>query len=122
MGRNGFSLNFLTSFSEGASWCFLPVSLFTANSLFNWGMRVVMVYVKHASKLPLLKSKESWRGNGILPVSTQIHPLQVCHYFWVAFFPATFCTLPLFHQPWHLLTRREQSAILDEYKLPCTVV
>ena len=51
MGRNGFSLNFLTSFSEGASWCFLPVSLFTANSLFNWGMRVVMVNVKKAIKI-----------------------------------------------------------------------
>merc|ERR1719244_2169014 len=35
IGRKGFSLNFLTSFSEGASWCFFPVSLFTANSLFN---------------------------------------------------------------------------------------
>ena len=61
IGRKGFSLNFLTSFSEGASWCFFPVSLFTASSLFN-----CKVMERSEEKALALE----------VPVSTQIHPLQ----------------------------------------------
>ena len=87
IGRKGFSLNFLTSFSEGASWCFFPVSLFTASSLFN-----CKVMKRSKGKALALE----------VPVSTQIHPLQCSLCFWRAFYPAVFCTLPLFLQPWQL--------------------
>ena len=87
IGRKGFSLNFLTSFSEGASWCFFPVSLFTASSLFN-------CKVMEGSEEKALALE--------VPVSTQIHPLQCSLCFWRASYPAVFCTLPLFLQPWQL--------------------
>ena len=87
IGRKGFSLNFLTSFSEGASWCFFPVSLFTASSLFN-----CKVMERSEEKALALE----------VPVSTQIHPLQCSLCFWRVSYPAVFCTQPLFLQPWQL--------------------
>ena len=123
MGRNGFSLNFLTSFSEGASWCFLPVSLFTANSLFNWGMRVVMVHVKKKqASPPYLKAKKIGEEMGYY-----LYPLKFIHFKCVIIFGSLFFLQPfvlcLYFISHSTSTQDERkSAILDEYKLPCTVV